>query len=80
MQWGLFIAVHQALFAGAIYIDRPMRVPGNQGAMMLYSGFAAVNYLVLAKQQELPAERVRFRNRKDCSHPFVVATIKFLST
>ena len=50
MQWGLFITVHMALFAGIIYVDRPLRVPEKWGAMILYSGFAAVNYLVLAKQ------------------------------
>ncbi len=53
MQWGLFISVHLALFAGIIYVDRPLRVPEKWGATILYSGFAAVNYLLLKKQLEL---------------------------
>lgn len=50
MQWGLFITVHLALFAGIIYVDRPLRIPEKWGAMILYGGFAAVNYGVLATQ------------------------------
>lgn len=50
VQWGLFITVHLALFAGIIYVDRPLRVPEKWGAMILYGGFAAVNYRVLATQ------------------------------
>jgi len=50
VQWGLFITVHLALFAGIIYVDRPLRIPEKWGAMILYTGFAVVNYRVLAKQ------------------------------
>jgi len=50
VQWGLFITVHLALFAGIIYVDRPLRVPEKWGAIILYGGFAVVNYRVLATQ------------------------------
>lgn len=50
MQSGLFITVQLALFAGIIYVDRPLHIPEKWGAMILYGGFAAVNYRVLATQ------------------------------
>lgn len=50
VQWGLFITVHLALFAGIIYVDRPLRLPEKAGALVLYGGFAIVNYRVLATQ------------------------------
>ncbi len=46
VQWGVFITVHLALFGGIIYVDRPLRPIEKVLAMIIYSGFAAINYLV----------------------------------
>lgn len=46
VQWGVFITVHLALFGGIIYIDRPLRRGEKIAAMLIYLGFAGVNYLV----------------------------------
>lgn len=49
-QWGFFLTVHMALFGGIIYVDRPLRKAEKIVAIVLYTGFALVNYLVLANQ------------------------------
>ncbi len=46
IQWGLFITVHMALFGGIIYVDRPLTRSEKVGAMIIYAGFALINYLV----------------------------------
>lgn len=46
VQWGVFITVHLALFGGIIYIDRPLRRGEKVAAMLIYLGFATINYLV----------------------------------
>lgn len=46
VQWGVFITVHLALFGGIIYIDRPLRRSEKAATMLIYLGFAAINYLV----------------------------------
>lgn len=46
VQWGVFITVHLALFGGIIYIDRPLRRMEKLAAILIYIGFAAINYLV----------------------------------
>jgi len=53
LQWGLFITVHLALFGGIIYVDRPLRTPEKSGAIILYIGFATVNYFVMSSQFNL---------------------------
>ncbi|MGI9292100.1 MAG: hypothetical protein ACR2QG_12600 [Gammaproteobacteria bacterium] len=52
-QWGFFLTVHIALFGGIIYVDRPLRKTEKIVAIGLYSGFAVVNYVMLANQLEL---------------------------
>ena len=52
-QWGFFLTVHMALFGGIIYVDRPLRKTEKLVAIGLYSGFAAVNYMMLSNQLEL---------------------------
>ena len=53
LQWGLFITVHLALFGGIIYVDRPLRITEKTGAIILYAGFATINYLVMNNQLTL---------------------------
>ncbi len=50
VQWGLFITVHLALFAGMIYVDRPLRLPEKSGALALHGSFAVVKHHVLSTQ------------------------------
>lgn len=50
IQWGLFITVHMALFGGIIYIDRPLRIIEKIPALLIYSGFAFVNYRIMLTQ------------------------------
>ena len=52
-QWGFFLTVHMALFGGIIYVDRPLKKTEKVVAIMLYFGFALINYLMLAGQLEL---------------------------
>ena len=52
-QWGFFLTVHMALFGGIIYVDRPLKKTEKIVAIVLYSGFALVNYFMLANQIEL---------------------------
>ena len=53
VQWGFFLTVHMALFGGIIYVDRPLRKAEKIVAIVLYTGFALVNYFVLANQLTL---------------------------
>jgi len=50
IQWGLFITVHMALFGGIIYVDRPLRLIEKIPALLIYTGFAAVNYKIMVMQ------------------------------
>ena len=45
IQWGLFITVHMAIFGGIIYVDRPLTRSEKVGALIIYTGFAVINYL-----------------------------------
>ena len=46
IQWGLFITVHMAIFGGIIYVDRPLTHAEKAGALIIYTGFAVINYLL----------------------------------
>ena len=46
IQWGLFITIHLAIFGGIIYVDRPLTRSEKVGALIIYTGFAVINYLV----------------------------------
>ena len=45
--WALFISVHLALIGGIIYVDRPLTKKEKTGAIIIYSGFAVINYFCL---------------------------------
>ncbi len=50
VQWGLFITVHLAILGGVIYVDRPLRPLEKIGAMIVYVGFAVINFFVTKNQ------------------------------
>ncbi len=48
--WTLFITVHLALIGGIIYVDRPLLKNEKIAAVIIYSGFALVNMLMMLSQ------------------------------
>ena len=48
--WALFISVHLALVGGIIYVDRPLLAKEKIVAILVYSGFALLNYLLMRNQ------------------------------
>jgi len=48
--WTLFITVHLALIGGIIYVDRPLHKPEKIIAVLVYTGFAVINYLMMINQ------------------------------
>ncbi|MEM8681977.1 MAG: hypothetical protein AAGF72_01020 [Pseudomonadota bacterium] len=46
LQWGLFITIHMALFGGIVYVDRPLKRTEKAATLVIYFGFAAINYLL----------------------------------
>jgi hypothetical protein len=48
--WALFISVHLALVGGIIYVDRPLFVKEKAVAIIVYSGFALLNYFLMRNQ------------------------------
>jgi hypothetical protein len=48
--WTLFISVHLALIGGIIYVDRPLFRNEKIAAMIIYSGFAIVNFYMMKNQ------------------------------
>lgn len=48
--WTLFITVHLALIGGIIYVDRPLQKSEKIAAILVYSGFAVINYLMMLNQ------------------------------
>ena len=51
--WGLFITVHLALLGAIVYIDRPLRGVEKVATLLLYIGFASINYQQMSNQVEL---------------------------
>ena len=50
VQWGLFITIHMAIFGGIIYVDRPLKRSEKSALLIVYFGFAIVNYLMTRTQ------------------------------
>jgi len=48
--WTLFISVHLALIGGIIYVDRPLFRNEKVAAIIIYSGFAVVNFFMMKNQ------------------------------
>ena len=48
--WTLFISVHMAIIGGIIYVDRPLSRKEKVGGSLVYTGYLAINYLVMEKQ------------------------------
>ncbi len=50
-QWALFLTIHMALFGGIIYVDRPLNRTEKAFAIIFYSVFAVLNFIVSLQQQ-----------------------------
>lgn len=50
VQWGLFITIHMAILGGIIYMDRPLTRPEKATLLVIYVGFAVINYLMTRTQ------------------------------
>ena len=48
--WTLFITVHLALIGGIIYVDRPLLRNEKVAAMLIYTGFSTINFLMMMSQ------------------------------
>jgi hypothetical protein len=48
--WTLFISVHLALIGGIVYVDRPLFRNEKIAAIIIYSGFALVNFYMMKNQ------------------------------
>jgi len=48
--WTLFISVHLALIGGIIYVDRPLFRNEKIAAIIIYTGFALVNFMMMRSQ------------------------------
>jgi lysylphosphatidylglycerol synthetase-like protein (DUF2156 family) len=45
--WTLFVSIHMALLGAVIYIDRPLRRNEKLVAVLIYTGFALINYIMM---------------------------------
>ena len=50
--WTLFITVHLALIGGIIYVDRPLLKNEKAAALIIYTGFAVINLLMMTTQTQ----------------------------
>jgi Na+/proline symporter len=50
LHWGLFVTVHVALLGAIVYVDRPLRPVEKIAALLMYFGFALVNYMQMQNQ------------------------------
>jgi deoxyhypusine synthase len=50
--WTLFITVHLALIGGLIYVDRPLLKNEKLAAVIIYTGFAVINFLMMLHQEQ----------------------------
>ena len=48
--WALFISVHLALIGGIIYVERPLFIKEKVVAVVVYSAFAVINYVLMRNQ------------------------------
>lgn len=53
VQWGLFVTVHLALLGVVTYLDAPLHKIEKVTALLIYGGFAAVNFSQMHAQLEL---------------------------
>ena len=53
VQWGLFVTVHLALLGAMAYLDQPLHKVEKTVAVLVYGGFAAVNFAQMHSQLEL---------------------------
>lgn len=70
--WTLFITVHLALIGGIIYVERPLNRVEKGGAILIYTGFAGMNGLMMISQLKLLngiyMDLLEFGNDPCCAH------------
>ncbi len=79
VQWGLFVTIHLALFGGIIYVDRPLRHAEKAAMLLIYFGFAVINYALTKTQLELinvtNQEIAKFATDPCCSDNLLVKMV-----
>ncbi len=53
VQWGLFVTVHMALLGALAYVDKRLHPAEKLFAIVVYLGFAAINYGQMSTQLQL---------------------------
>ena len=80
--WTLFITVHLALIGGIIYVDRPLIRNEKIAAILIYSGFALVNYLMMRSQAQFLAvifsQVAEIKNNVCCTNNHVITYVNQL--
>ncbi|MBE1299509.1 MAG: hypothetical protein GJ680_06345 [Alteromonadaceae bacterium] len=81
--WTLFITVHLALIGGIIYVDRPLKRPEKWAAILVYTGFAAINFLMMVNlinfQNSLYIDLIAMKNQPCCEGLASIAYIERLA-
>ncbi len=74
--WTLFITVHLALIGGIIYVDRPLQKNEKFAAMVIYTGFAVANYMMMRNQAlflaSIYAQIFEFKDQTCCANNHVI--------
>jgi len=77
--WTLFITVHLALIGGIIYVDRPLLRNEKIAAVIIYSGFALVNYVMMMSQAQflgsIYSEVATLKDAECCKNNHVIEYI-----
>ena len=77
--WTLFITVHLALIGGIIYVDRPLKKSEKVVAIVVYTGFALVNYSMMLNQvnflNSLYADIIAMQSNPCCAE---MATMEYI--
>lgn len=81
--WTLFITVHLALIGGIIYVDRPLHKPEKIVAILVYTGFAVINYLMMMNQvhfmNSIYQDILAFQNHTCCKDSKTLEHIALLA-
>lgn len=81
--WTLFITVHLALIGGIIYVDRPLQRSEKIAALLVYTGFAAINYLMMLNQSNflssVYSDIIALQNAPCCANSHVMKQILHMS-
>lgn len=53
VQWGLFVTVHLAVLGAMAYVDEPLHPVEKSIALVIYFGFATINFIQMSAQLDL---------------------------